>query len=412
MPSLVIVADDLTGAADSAVAFVGHSRAAVVTRPDSLWPEADVIAVSTESRYLPAERAQGLARTAAGRAVLSGARVFKKIDSLMRGNIGAELAGVLDAVSSNRPTLAVVAPAFPRTGRTTVDGVVHVDGVALAAGGDVVAALGVAGLGTRLIRQGEWSDAASLAQLFRAVAEAGAQAAVVDAAEEEDLAAIASAVEAMGQEAVLVGTGGIAAHIGCAWHDSPKPGADDRPLPQDAFTKDLSGTGPLVVIGSYSQTGRGQLENLIANGLRHVELPPLAENDDERAPTEALRQALNVGGAVLTPCLADPLDKSQATRVSAALASAAAAATDSASALVVSGGETAAAVLEAIRAPHFWLREELLPGVVLADLPGHPIPFVLKSGSFGDAQTLSAVVERLARPRTAVPTHPNKEQNS
>jgi uncharacterized protein YgbK (DUF1537 family) len=348
----------------------------------------------------------------------SGSRVFKKIDSLLRGNIGAEVAGVLEAVSAARPALAVVAPAFPRTGRTTIEGVVHVDGVPLAVEGDVARALGVAGLTTRLIRRSDWRDRESLAGLFRAVAEAGVHAAVVDATEEEDLAAIASAAEALGQEGVLVGTGGIAAHIGRDRHGSPTTSAGEGLPLQNAFARERSaGAGPLVVIGSYSQIGRGQLEHLIANGVRHVELPPLAEDDDERDPSAALQQALAVGAAVLTPSLADPLDKSQAARVCAALATAAAAAADSASALVVSGGETAAAVLEAIGAPHFWLRAELLPGVVLADLPGHPIPFVLKSGSFGDAQTLSAVVGRLSHPQAAVPTHANptpanKEQNS
>ncbi|KHL03534.1 four-carbon acid sugar kinase family protein [Sinomonas humi] len=411
MPNLVIVADDLTGAADSAVAFAAHSRTAVITNPEAAWPEADVLAVSTESRYLPGGKAQDRARAVAEQAMLSGARVFKKIDSLMRGNVGAEVAGVLEAVSSAKPTLAVVAPAFPRTGRTTVGGVVHVEGAPLAVEGDVVRALGAAGLTTRLISRGDWQDGNALAGLFRAIAEAGIQAAVVDATEEEDLAAIASAAETLGQEGILVGTGGVAAHIGTTSRDSAaSKAAEGLPLQRTGGRSDAA--GPLVVIGSYSQIGRGQLQNLIANGVQHVELPPLAADDDGRDARAALQQALAVGGAVLTPSLADPLDKSQAARVCAALATTAAAATDTASALVVSGGETAAAVLEAIGAPHFWLRAELLPGVVLADLPGNPIPFVLKSGSFGDAQTLSAVVGRLSHPQTAVPTHANKEQNS
>ena len=100
-----VIADDLTGAADTGVQFlpvcapvflVDHRRLdAVALRAAA--PAA--LAVFTNSRALPAGDARRAA-AAAGRAIrrLGPARVYKKIDSALRGNIGTELEGVMEAL--------------------------------------------------------------------------------------------------------------------------------------------------------------------------------------------------------------------------------------------------------------------------------------------------------------------------
>ncbi|WP_246036356.1 four-carbon acid sugar kinase family protein [Sinomonas susongensis] len=416
MVSTVVIADDLTGAADSAVAFARRARTVVVTRPGAEWPEAEVVAVSTESRHLDPEQARALVRDATWKAARAGALVFKKIDSLLRGNVGAEVAGVLDVLAPRGPVLAVLAPAFPRTGRTTERGSVLLDGVPLPGRSSVSEAMAGVGLSCAVVQRADWTDEQSLIRRLRALLASGIQAAVADAATEEDLSAIAAATEALGREAFLVGTGGIAAHLAGRAEAGraplpDRPASPRRPPLAAVEPPPPAGSRPLMVVGSYSTTSRLQLEELIRIGFPHVQLPRLSAplGPEERDAVGALHAALGEGGAVLTPHLGDPLDKSRAALVSRALASAVAAAVPYASALVVSGGETAAAVLEALGTPLFWPHTELLPGVVLAELPGQTLPFVIKSGSFGGTETLAEVAALLGwtHPSLSAP-HPEK----
>ena len=108
MIQLLIIADDLTGAADTAVQFSKKGIATLVTVDRdidiaSLDPRTTVLAVDIESRHLsPSEAADRLARVVR-RAVDCGVENFyKKTDSTLRGNIGAELEALMNAVHSHR----------------------------------------------------------------------------------------------------------------------------------------------------------------------------------------------------------------------------------------------------------------------------------------------------------------------
>ena len=135
----MIQADDLTGAADTAVGFAAaglSSRRAAVARRGARsrcrrrrWSPSTRPAVTSRRR----ERARsggGVVAHCDDRAWL-----YKKVDSTLRGNVAAELAAVERAL---RPSRVVVAPAFPALGRTTVDGVQRWDGGEV----DVAALLG------------------------------------------------------------------------------------------------------------------------------------------------------------------------------------------------------------------------------------------------------------------------------
>ena len=124
---LAIIADDLTGAADSGVQLKRSGyRTAVVFRRADLPPEVDLdaVAVDTDSRSSPAGFAAKRVLEA-GRAMNNARVIYKKIDSTLRGPIAAELAAALGATGR---TKAVVAPAFPSAGRTTFEGVQLVNG--------------------------------------------------------------------------------------------------------------------------------------------------------------------------------------------------------------------------------------------------------------------------------------------
>ena len=126
MKRIAIIADDLTSACDGAAPFVAAGcRAHVVFDPPRRGPlAAGVTAVDTDSRSKSAAQAARCA--AAVTAALAGADVlFKTVDSTLRGHLVAEIDAAL-AVSGRR--IAVLAPAFPAQGRTTVAGVQHLDG--------------------------------------------------------------------------------------------------------------------------------------------------------------------------------------------------------------------------------------------------------------------------------------------
>jgi uncharacterized protein YgbK (DUF1537 family) len=184
-PRWAIIADDLTGAADAAAAYGPTHSSSVVLDVDRDWPEAEILSITTESRYLPVEKAFSVVTSAVGGALEQHRRVFKKIDSLLRGNAGVEVAATLARLTEGRGNgLAIVAPAFPATGRTTRGGTVHVDGVPNLRGnfgGDVGRALAAGGLSVEVIAGNSARGPEELALRLRDVRERGIDAVVLDA---------------------------------------------------------------------------------------------------------------------------------------------------------------------------------------------------------------------------------------
>ena len=119
MRRIGLIADDLTGAADSAVPFLALGPVQV-----GLWPHvpsgsAVCLAVSTESREAPSQVGFERSKTAARNLRLAGCDLlYRKVDSQLRGSVAADLAGVLDGF----PGPCVLAPALPEAGRRTVAG--------------------------------------------------------------------------------------------------------------------------------------------------------------------------------------------------------------------------------------------------------------------------------------------------
>ena len=124
---IAVIADDLTGAADAGVQLVhaGYRTAVFFRATEVLADDLDAVAFDTDSRAMPAGFAAKRVLEAA-RAASEARIVYKKLDSTLRGNVAAELAAALGGARRDR---AVVAPAFPAAGRTTVGGTQLVHGV-------------------------------------------------------------------------------------------------------------------------------------------------------------------------------------------------------------------------------------------------------------------------------------------
>lgn len=130
---LVVIADDFTGSLDTGVQFSKVGAKVLATTTGQL-PGIDtsgvhVLVINTESRHLSARNAGEAVRNAVTAAKRLKVRHFyKKTDSTLRGNIGAELDAFLAATERRA---VVFVPAFPQVGRTTVGGHQLVDGIPL-----------------------------------------------------------------------------------------------------------------------------------------------------------------------------------------------------------------------------------------------------------------------------------------
>lgn len=125
----MVVADDLSGAAELAGIAFAHGLRAEVQREFDPASEAEVIAVDTNSRGLAPPIAAERVRTAARVIVATKPRwLFKKVDSLLRGNVLAEIAATLEVTGQTRATLV---PANPSRGRTIAGGRYFIAGVPL-----------------------------------------------------------------------------------------------------------------------------------------------------------------------------------------------------------------------------------------------------------------------------------------
>ena len=127
-----IIADDLTGANDTAVQFHKHGASTKILLDSEYTPKVkagiEVWALSSESRNVPADVAIGRVERALETftANFSFDYYYKKIDSTLRGHIALETLTMLNILEYDA---AIIIPAFPQEGRITVGGYHLVKGI-------------------------------------------------------------------------------------------------------------------------------------------------------------------------------------------------------------------------------------------------------------------------------------------
>ncbi|OYV32079.1 MAG: hypothetical protein B7Z81_13315, partial [Acidocella sp. 20-61-6] len=230
-PEILIVADDLSGAADCAIACAEAGLASFVALEGvaAAMPGVQALAVDTDSRRLnAAQAAEVTAATLRRHAGVATKLIYKKIDSTLRGNIAVEIAAGLAVLrrKTEQPVCAIVAPAFPKAGRTTQDGHLLVHGVpveatelwrneGIAGRGFLHEMLASAGLRVAAIGLAAIRDPDTLAQALLA-ARRDHDALVCDAQTDADLAAIARAGIGLGPATFWAGSAGLAGHLPAA----------------------------------------------------------------------------------------------------------------------------------------------------------------------------------------------------
>jgi D-threonate/D-erythronate kinase len=378
--AVAVVADDLTGAADAAAGFLRAGLSAIVTWADphvdsALTREADVIAVDAGSRALGAADARAVTAAVVTAMFQAGVTtIFKKIDSTLRGHIGVEVRAAIDAWHPG--SIAVVAPAFPAMGRTTVDGRQRLHGVTLDRPA-IAALLDHVGIRSRVLDLRAVRSNAVRDALSESMAE-GHGALVCDAETDDDLLIIARAGVDFARGPIWVGTGGLASAVAanCAPRHRRRP---------TVMIRSRSSAGIVIVVGSGTPVAMEQ-----AAALRRVagivSLPPDAAE---------IASALRAGRDILVsvePMMSDREDVDVARGLGQALKPLA---TD-VGGVIVTGGETATQVLRGWGVRALNLLEEIESGVPLATTVGsRALPVVTKAGAFGDAGTLVRALGRL-----------------
>jgi uncharacterized protein YgbK (DUF1537 family) len=342
-PVLRLIADDLTGALDTAAEMAGLCGPVPVR-----WDAAHATgsqAVATNTRDAAREAAVAQVRDAAP--LLDGAAIaFKKLDSLLRGHPFAELAACLQG---GRFRSVVLAPAFPAQGRVTRLGAQfarQADGGWQAVGAPLAALLAAEGL--------------DCAQADPAMPLPGGIA-VFDAETEDDLRRVVACGEDARGPILWCGSGGLGRALGAA-----------RPVRPDTALR-----GP--VLGLFGTRHAVTLRQLGACGDAFMALP---EDGDARRVAHALSRR----GAALVGLDLPPLPAEEAARRVARAFAALVRQMDPPGTLLVSGGETLAGLCAALGAEALEATGLVAPGVPRSLLRGgrwDGVAVVSKSGAFG-----------------------------
>lgn len=392
---LRVVADDLTGACDIAAALLPWPGGVLVEAyPTRGAAPAHALRVrNTQSRMMTEAAARAAVEGALG-TVDRDAIVLKKIDTALRGHLGAELDAAVGAAGAAE---AFVLPAIPSVGRTTVGGVQRIGGVPVhdttfardplhpIRDSSVPAHL-TRGSGRRVasLSLADVRSAGELGQAIDRGRAAGCSLFVCDAESDDDLERAVGALLARPRPLVVAGSLGLGLALRRALAVASAAPARE--------TRRGGATGRLVVVGSTHPMARQQARMVAGAGAVH-EVDQATQADEVAARAHA---ALRRGESFVLATPSVVAAGSERALLEAMARTAAACLRRHAPAVVaLVGGETAFGVLEAAAQP--WIRVDGTPAplVVAGALVGGAldgVSLVTKGGSSGAPGTLCEVL--------------------
>jgi uncharacterized protein YgbK (DUF1537 family) len=413
-PLVGVVADDITGAGDIAGLFASRGYAARVFTADANLEaiavrvreaRTDVVVVDTDSRLVAPEIAAHRVRRVTRALEAAGCTFFwKKTCSVFRGNVGQEFDAMLEVL--NEP-FGVAVAAFPKNGRTTLNGVHFVRGVPLSESEfrldpvhprltsslvetvSAQTARRVVSIPLETVRSAGLHDA--LLERKRS----GVGYAILDAQTQADLQRIARSVAG---ERLVLGSSALAEELPTVWAP-PEPFDALRGLRLEGHR------GVVAVAASVMPQTRSQLEAFEAVGGAVLVLDSrrALESFDVEASTLALEASrlLEAGGDVVVRSDNTPNGVSEARafgatlglsdldvsrRISSLLARVARLTLERTGTrrLVALGGDTSAAICRELGVHEMVVLHEIAPGLPSSLVVGpQSLLVVLKSGSFG-----------------------------
>ncbi len=338
-PPWGLIADDLSGACDSAVAFTTYGLSASVVLDDAELPRvtSELIAYSTETRE--ADEREATAQVAAACRLFRQRRLpllFKKIDSTLRGPYAAELTAAMQALGIEN---ALLNPAFPEQGRVIEGRQVFVAG-----------------------SRGDRRPIARIPEL------PGVE--VSNASSREELNVVVKCVFERAVLPLICGSGGIALSVAATLAErlGRHPAAPAKPELQSGLT--------LLFIGTDHPATQEQVDHLLSRGQVDVQcLDSLDKHTANRAVLVNVDWSVRFDLGSLEHAIG-------AGRYGA---------------LILSGGSTARTVLEALGAGRIDLLGQFGPGLPWGRIRGglaDGLLVAVKSGGFGRNDTLELILRQ------------------
>lgn len=418
-----IVADDLTGANDTALQFHLKGCNTQILLDYSIIPAStvntQVWAVNTQTRHLPVQVAVETVKKAT-KSIIENLHVdyiYKKIDSTLRGNIAQEALATLEVLEGDA---AVIVPAFPAEGRTTVGGYHLVKGMPIErtdVARDPHSPIYQSHIPTLLQQQVEnpeivahiplmtvMKGAGPLLVELKKLVDEGKKLIVVDAVTTTDMEQIALAIDKCTNKLLPCGAAGLAQVLA-------KSRLAD--IKHQHITKVIPPLPVLVISGSKSELSKVQLkklaefdefeavvininreqlnskpdENLINSVIEHLQTEKIVavhyideevqeKEGEEQSEEQKTEEAGDLPGLIID-FLAELSSKVMAKQELI---------------LVAVGGETAYKCCSAIGSKNLQLIDQVEPSIPLC-LDHEARWIVTKSGNFGSPNTLVNIIK-------------------
>ncbi|NKB71678.1 MAG: 4-hydroxythreonine-4-phosphate dehydrogenase PdxA [Candidatus Latescibacteria bacterium] len=387
----LMLADDLTGACDAGLQFVraGYRAQVRLSLQGAPIEPGQVLIWDTETRNSTPEEAVALLGAEVEKIdQFSPVIVYKKVDSTLRGPLGAELKTLLD--TGGWP-FCLLAPAWPQAGRQTLGGHQLVHGVPIGRSEmarDPGAAVGFSSIVDMLVAAGLKAvslgldllsgTAQELAVDISAQVQGGAQVVILDAVEEADLRQWAEAAALLPEKPLLCGAGGWAAHLTAVF--------DLGPSAQPVQLAERPG-GTALFMGTPQVHNKRQLD-LLKGQIDWVEW---TWPEGRGKPEQILRQLQQNGTGLIR--LAGVTDKQAGDRALGEMAAHVRAWLDQEAlgGLIASGGGTALTLFQELSATHLQIIAAVEDSVPICRLGGGPydgLPLVTKAGALGSERAL------------------------
>jgi uncharacterized protein YgbK (DUF1537 family) len=403
MDRTIILADDLTGANDTAIQFVNQGLSALVLTqtagPASLGAY-KVLALNSDSRGMKAQDAYRRVRnTLASFRALGGERLYKKVDSVLRGNPAAELEAVMDELDI---PLALVAPSYPVNQSIVMKGQLSSGSASINAVEFFSCGMTcpVEGIALEEVRRGPELTARYILDRHSG----GAKVFVADALTDNDLEILYHSSLLLERPLVLTGSAALARHM-AAGLGQGRAGLWAEGLPN-------SGGPVLVIAGTMQGETAAQLTTLsriTSSPVIRFKTELVCRGKSNEAVDMAFGEASRImeDGGELCIVAVESMFKSEipvgdvdrldagaenAAAVSAALGSLAdrLLGTFGFSVMISSGGDTTLGVCRSLGAEGIEPVAEICPGIPLGRIVGGPYAgrsIVTKSGRFGNQES-------------------------
>lgn len=396
---MIVIADDLTGANDTAIQYRKNGVSAIVKVDVSkdykkdIFDGYDVVSLNTDSRAMTPTEAYKTVYDACKTFCNAQDRIYKKTDSVLRGNPGAELEAVMEALDYH---LAIVAPSYPENDRVLKNGILYAGDKQIDAVKTIAADMKckVVSVNLSVVREG----VQALAKFIAEECEKGTQVFVCDSENYDDLQVIYDASMKISIRNVLCGSAGLALcdakYIASTEH-------------KELASKPKSTDGvKLVLTGSRNIETRNQVikaSQTFGQECVLLEKQLVIENKKEEAITKCVEQVksqIENGAKVVFVCVSSLFEDfkmvlkdsaenySIAYELSDCLGKVAEIIyeTFGVSAIVSNGGDTTMQLCRHLSVSGIEPIAEVAPGIPMGFLVGgkaNGVPVVTKSGGFG-----------------------------